>query len=80
MSFYLLVGTIMFAEWEGWNYLDSIYFCVTSLLKIGFGDFVPGAVFIHDQEAEEEHVDTQVSWNMRLYSGGYQEKNEITLS
>ena len=32
----------MFAEWEGWNYLDSVYFCFTSLAKIGFGDFVPG--------------------------------------
>ena len=43
MTFYLIVGTIMFAEWEGWNYLDSVYFCVISLCKIGFGDFVPGA-------------------------------------
>ena len=60
MTFYLLVGTVMFAEWEGWNYLDSIYFCVTSLLKIGFGDFVPGAVFIHDESFEENTVDTQV--------------------
>ena len=42
MTVYLAVGTIMFAEWEGWNYLDSVYFCVTSLAKIGFGDFVPG--------------------------------------
>ena len=33
---------VMFAEWEGWNYIDSVYFCVTSLAKIGFGDFVPG--------------------------------------
>ena len=38
----LLTGTIMFAEWEQWNYLDSTYFCVISLLKIGLGDFVPG--------------------------------------
>jgi len=34
MMLYLLVGTIMFAEWEGWNYLDSLYFCVTSLCKV----------------------------------------------
>lgn len=40
---YVLTGTVMFAIWEKWNYLDSIYFCVTSLCKIGFGDFVPGA-------------------------------------
>lgn len=40
---YVLTGTIMFAEWEKWGYLDSSYFCVTSLCKIGMGDFVPGA-------------------------------------
>jgi len=43
MGGYVLTGTIMFAEWEGWEYLDSTYFCVTSLCKIGIGDFVPGA-------------------------------------
>ena len=40
---YLLMGTVMFAEWENWDYLDACYFCVTSLCKIGMGDFVPGA-------------------------------------
>lgn len=39
---YILVGSIMFAEWEKWDYLDSTYFCVTSLCKIGMGDLVPG--------------------------------------
>lgn len=39
---YIAVGSIMFAEWEGWDYLDSTYFCVTSLCKIGMGDLVPG--------------------------------------
>ena len=34
MIAYLILGTIMFAEWEDWNYLDSCYFCVTSLLKV----------------------------------------------
>lgn len=43
ISFYTLSGTIMFGAWEKWNYLDSTYFCVISLCKIGFGDFVPGA-------------------------------------
>ena len=42
MIIYLIIGTILFAEWEGWSYIDSVYFCVTSLAKIGFGDFVPG--------------------------------------
>ncbi|KAL6427640.1 hypothetical protein ACFW04_008837 [Cataglyphis niger] len=39
---YILAGSIMFAEWEQWDYLDSAYFCVTSLCKIGMGDLVPG--------------------------------------
>ncbi|TGZ51326.1 TWiK family of potassium channels protein 18 [Temnothorax longispinosus] len=39
---YILAGSIMFAEWEQWDYLDSTYFCVTSLCKIGMGDLVPG--------------------------------------
>lgn len=33
----------MFSEWEHWDFLDSTYFCITSLCKIGFGDLVPGA-------------------------------------
>lgn len=47
MTLYLIAGTIMFAEWEGWNYLDSLYFCFTSLAKIGFGDLVAGASMHH---------------------------------
>jgi len=39
---YILAGSIMFAQWEGWDFLDSAYFCVTSLCKIGMGDLVPG--------------------------------------
>lgn len=39
---YVATGTVMFAKWEQWHVLDSCYFCVTSLCKIGIGDFVPG--------------------------------------
>ena len=42
MSIYLFIGTVIFAELERWNYLDSFYFCVMSLNKVGFGDLVPG--------------------------------------
>jgi Trk-type K+ transport system membrane component len=42
MILYITIATIMFAEWEHWNYLDSAYFVTTSLMKIGLGDFVPG--------------------------------------
>lgn len=50
---YILTGTIMFAEWEKWNYLDSSYFCVTSLCKIGIGDFVPGANILESREGSQ---------------------------
>lgn len=43
ISGYIATGAVLFAEWEKWSYLDSTYFCVTSLCKIGLGDFVPGA-------------------------------------
>ena len=42
MLFYLTLGTVMFAEWEHWEYLDSLYFCVTSLFKVShFGSLLP---------------------------------------
>uniref|UniRef100_A0A8D8X4P7 Two pore potassium channel protein sup-9 n=1 Tax=Cacopsylla melanoneura TaxID=428564 RepID=A0A8D8X4P7_9HEMI len=40
---YVATGTVMFSSWEEWPILDSCYFCVTSLCKIGIGDFVPKA-------------------------------------
>lgn len=43
ISFYIAGGTIMFAEWEEWEYYDSVYFVVISLCKVGFGDLTPGA-------------------------------------
>lgn len=37
----LIVGTIFYTVEEGWSVLDSLYFCVSTLTTIGFGDFAP---------------------------------------
>jgi len=37
----LLVGTFFYHWSEGWNYLDSLYFCVVSLATVGYGDYTP---------------------------------------
>lgn len=50
---YVLTGSIMFAEWEKWSYLDSTYFCVTSLCKLGLGDLVPGANISASQDGNQ---------------------------
>jgi len=69
MLAYLSMGTIMFAEWEGWNYLDSVYFCVTSLLKIGLGDFVPGS-HAADSAGHLNHIKLYVSFLYLLLGMG----------
>lgn len=42
LATYLFLGAIMFSVWEGWSFLDSIYFCFITVSTIGFGDFAPG--------------------------------------
>ncbi|MEE9323041.1 MAG: potassium channel family protein [Candidatus Aenigmarchaeota archaeon] len=37
----LLIGTVYYANVEGWSYVDSFYFSTITLTTIGFGDFVP---------------------------------------
>ena len=45
---YILCGAVIFSAWEGWGILDGAYFCFTSLMTIGFGDFVPGNSYIYN--------------------------------
>ena len=38
---FLLLPSYVFKYVEEWSILDAFYFCIISLTKIGFGDFVP---------------------------------------
>ncbi|XP_037030041.1 TWiK family of potassium channels protein 18 [Bradysia coprophila] len=42
MTGYILMGSLIFCMWEGWDFFDGCYFCFISLSSIGFGDIVPG--------------------------------------
>lgn len=41
LVFYVATGTVTFVTLEDWTYMDSTFFCVTSLCKIGIENFVP---------------------------------------
>ena len=41
LLFYILSGAIMYSVWEGWSFMQSIYFVFVSVSTIGFGDVVP---------------------------------------
>jgi hypothetical protein len=46
---YLLAGSVLFATWEGWSYIDGAYFSFITFTTIGFGDLVPGESTISDR-------------------------------
>lgn len=45
---YVATGTAMFSSWQSWSVMDSAYFCVTSLCKIGIGDFAPDNLYLSE--------------------------------
>ncbi|KAF0304639.1 Open rectifier potassium channel protein 1 [Amphibalanus amphitrite] len=44
--FYLMMGAVIFSNWEGWDIGSSCYFSFVTLSTIGFGDMVPGNSFL----------------------------------
>jgi hypothetical protein len=42
LTSYLILGAVLFSEWENWKFLDGAYFCFVTLATIGLGDLVPG--------------------------------------
>lgn len=40
-GFLLLVGVVFYCIVEGWTFVDSLYFCVTTLTTVGFGNPAP---------------------------------------
>ncbi|CAG9857944.1 unnamed protein product [Phyllotreta striolata] len=59
---YLLAGAATFGPWERWDFLDSVYFCATSLCKIGVGDFVPGANYFSSSTSEGNQTKLVISY------------------
>ena len=42
ISVYILVGSLLFSNFEGWTPEDAAYFSFITISTIGFGDMVPG--------------------------------------
>ncbi|WAQ98057.1 KCNKI-like protein [Mya arenaria] len=45
IGLYIIGGAVLFKYWEGWDMLQSSYFCFITLSTIGFGDVTPGRDF-----------------------------------
>ncbi|CAG2227851.1 unnamed protein product [Mytilus edulis] len=54
MTSYILLGTLLFSIWEGWDAITGTYFSFITLSTIGFGDVVPGTAM--NQWASEEKL------------------------
>ncbi|XP_055356880.1 LOW QUALITY PROTEIN: potassium channel subfamily K member 2-like [Paramacrobiotus metropolitanus] len=42
IAFYVLLAVLIFGLWENWDAVNSIYFCVMTLMTVGLVDEIPG--------------------------------------
>lgn len=40
-SFTIIIGVLFYRFYEGWTWIESLYFCVVTLTTVGFGDMAP---------------------------------------
>ncbi|XP_031640476.1 TWiK family of potassium channels protein 12 [Contarinia nasturtii] len=77
MSVYILLGAGMFSYLESWDFKNAVYFCVTSLCKIGIGDYVPGTsinatipFFTNPDTQSENHTKLIILFTYILFGMG----------
>jgi voltage-gated potassium channel len=42
---WILIGVLVYHYFEGWGWIDALYFCVVTLATVGYGDFTPTTPF-----------------------------------
>uniref|UniRef100_A0A7S3Z6U2 Potassium channel domain-containing protein n=1 Tax=Lotharella globosa TaxID=91324 RepID=A0A7S3Z6U2_9EUKA len=38
---YMLIGTVFFVKWEGWDEVPAVYFCISTMFTVGYGELAP---------------------------------------
>lgn len=52
MGWYVFFGALLFGVLEGWDWMQSAYYCFVTISTIGFGDFVPGTDDLANTEGQ----------------------------
>ncbi|OQV13294.1 hypothetical protein BV898_12500 [Hypsibius exemplaris] len=56
IAFYVMLAVLMFGLWEDWDAVNSIYFCVMTLMSVGLIDDIPGDHIDHKLTSVTTHI------------------------